>query len=165
MGNIYLTGMMGCGKSAVGRAVAQKTKRKFFDIDACIERDEEKEISRIFEEQGESVFRRMETDMLRRIVQSEDNAIVSCGGGIVLADENIRLMCESGVIVYIERDIEEIAGQVDIKNRPVLKDDKSNIEKVFKERRARYESTCHYRICNDKEIGDAADSLITLLQL
>lgn len=165
MGNIYLTGMMGCGKSAVGQAVAQKTKRKFFDIDACIERDEENEIPRIFEEQGESVFRRMETDMLRRIAQSEDNAIVSCGGGIVLADENIRLMRESGVIVYIERDIEEIAGRVDIKNRPVLKDDKSNIEKVFKERQARYESTCHYRILNDKKIGDAADSLITLLQL
>lgn len=165
MGNVYLTGMMGCGKTAIGRKAAKKTERRFWDIDARIEKEAGSTITRIFEELGESGFRKMETDMLRRIAKEETNAIISCGGGIVLSDENIRLMKSSGTIVYIERDIAVIAGKVDIKNRPVLQRDRDNIKKVFESRKQRYESSCDHKLLNDATIEKAVDSLIALLKL
>ncbi len=165
MGNIYLTGMMGCGKTAIGRKTARKTGRKFLDIDACIEKETGSTITHIFETLGEAAFRKMETGMLRRIAVKEKDAIVSCGGGIILSDENIALMKQSGVIIYIERDIEEIAGSVSIKNRPVLRQDRDNIKRVFESRRRRYESSCDSSIRNNASIEEAADLLIAQLKL
>ncbi len=163
-GNLYLTGMMGCGKTSIGRKAAKKIGKRFWDIDVCIEKEAGSTITQIFEALGESGFRKMETDMLRRIAGEEQDAVISCGGGIVLADENIRMMKQSGAIVYIERDMEEIEEKVDIENRPALQGDRENIKKIFESRKQRYEESCDYKILNDDSIEKAVDSLIALLE-
>ncbi|MEG0784709.1 MAG: shikimate kinase, partial [Christensenella sp.] len=94
MGNIYLTGMMGCGKSAIGKRLAERLELPFVDIDLLIEQQQKKTINEIFVQGGEALFRKIEANTLYDAAQNESGAVVSCGGGTVLADENVCIMRE-----------------------------------------------------------------------
>lgn len=135
--NIYLTGMMGCGKSSIGRLLARLRNGNFIDLDIYIEAKCSKSISKIFEEDGEPVFRRHETEVLKD-VSRQPNQVVATGGGIVLRDENVETMRNSGIIVFIDRAVEDIVRDVGIGTRPVLRGDKERIYTVYKERVDRY---------------------------
>jgi shikimate kinase len=91
---------MGTGKTAVGKQVARQLKQQFFDIDSIIEQKQKKKISQIFAEQGESCFRKLEKKTLRQISQKA-SLVISCGGGIVLDNENIRIMKQSGAMICL----------------------------------------------------------------
>jgi len=159
-----MTGMMGCGKSAVGKRLAEKTGRPYIDLDEAIEKRAGKQITRIFEEKGEVAFRRMERDMLKDAA-ARGGMVVSTGGGIVLDAENVRLMRETGVVVYLYRPLADIAADVDIQKRPVLRGDIRNLEKVFRERKDTYEQSCTHKLRNDGTVEEAVEGLIALLQL
>ena len=95
--NLYLIGFMGTGKSPIGRIIARNRSEMIFcEMDDMIEKHEGKTISDIFAELGEAYFRQVETDVLKEIADM-DNAIVSCGGGVPLKDENIEIMKQSGI--------------------------------------------------------------------
>jgi shikimate kinase len=163
MNNIYLTGMMGCGKSTVGGLLAECAGRAFVDTDKEIEKELRMPVPRIFGELGEAAFRTAEREALRRAARL-DGAVVSCGGGIVLDPENVRLMRRTGRIVYLDRNVERIAASVDTENRPLLRE-AGDLRRVFDDRRELYQAACDHRLNNDGTAREAVDGIRRLLEL
>ncbi|MBU1726537.1 MAG: shikimate kinase [Candidatus Omnitrophica bacterium] len=136
MANIYLVGFMGTGKSAVGQELAKKKKWKFVDLDQLIEFKEKMLIADIFVNKGEPYFRRSEKKTLKEVAR-EKKFVVACGGGIVMDEENIKLMKESGSIVCLCASPESILKRTSgYSHRPLLnvKDPKKQIEFLLKMR-------------------------------
>lgn len=100
MGNIYLVGFMATGKTSVGQELAKKKKWLFVDLDDLIELKEKMTITDIFAKKGESYFRKIETEVLKKVSQ-EENFVVACGGGIVIKPLNIKIMKEKGKVICL----------------------------------------------------------------
>jgi len=100
MGNIYLVGFMGSGKTVAGKELARKLKWQFMDLDDLIELTEKRSIHDIFAQQGEAHFRRLEKRALSQ-VSREKKFVVACGGGIVMDQENIKTMKETGLLICL----------------------------------------------------------------
>ncbi|MEW6101024.1 MAG: shikimate kinase [Candidatus Omnitrophota bacterium] len=98
--NIYLVGFMGTGKTAAGKALAAKKKWQFLDLDELIELRQKRAIADIFAKEGEPYFRRIEKQALKE-ASLQKKFVVACGGGIVLDEENIKIMRETGVMVCL----------------------------------------------------------------
>lgn len=119
--NVVLVGYMGCGKSTVGQALAEKTGRTFLDTDAAIEEAEDCSIREIFESEGEEAFRRMETDLLRRLADTAVNTVIATGGGIVLREENRKLLTKTGKVIWLSASPETTMERVKSDSaRPLL---------------------------------------------
>jgi shikimate kinase len=101
--SIVLIGMMGAGKSAVGRCLQQRTGFAQFDTDEMVRSKFGMPISEIFSAHGEDKFRAAETEVLRRL-SFDQHAIIVTGGGIVLREENIGLLKRLGAVVWLEAD-------------------------------------------------------------
>ncbi len=106
--NIYLIGMMGSGKSTVGKTLSEKMHKPFIDLDSEIEKGTGKNISEIFDIDGEEQFRKMETKQLKQYSES----IVACGGGIVLKDENREFINENGFTILLTASMEELSHRL-----------------------------------------------------
>ena len=152
--NIVLTGMPGCGKSTVGRLLAEKTGREFYDIDTEIVKQAGMEITEIFEARGEKAFRDMETETAKRL-STLSGVVISCGGGTVLRDENVNALRRNGVICFIDRPLNEL---VPTEDRPLALS-KADIEKRYNERIDRYISTCHIRIPVEGDANSVAQKI------
>ena len=98
----YLIGMMGSGKSSVGKLLANKLQFSNIDIDKEIEKDEKLSIKEIFEKKGENYFREIESKYLLR---KRKLAVVSCGGGIILNKKNREFLRNSGYTIYLKSSI------------------------------------------------------------
>ena len=120
MSNIVLVGFMGTGKTSVGQRLAQKLNRSYIDTDDVIERDNEMIIADIFREHGESYFRRLESDAVRK-VSDLDNHVISTGGGVVLRQENLKMLKRNGMVFSLAATPEEIWKRVGHEtHRPLL---------------------------------------------
>ena len=139
-GNIYLTGIMSCGKTVKGRKAAKKLGWEFVDADAYIEEISGHGISELFA-QGEDVFRDWESEAMYRLSQKK-NIVVATGGGAVLRDVNVCAMRLSGITVLIERDIDDIIKNVRTDTRPLLKDGADKLRAIYDSRKDRYYSAC-----------------------
>ena len=118
--NIFLIGLMGSGKTSIGKVLAKNLKKSFLDIDNEIINKMNLTISEIFEKYGEIKFREMESEILHALT-IDKNAVISTGGGIILNKKNISKMKEIGVIVHLDIDIKaQIFRVKNIKNRPLL---------------------------------------------
>lgn len=115
--NIVLIGMPGCGKSSFGKALAKRLKKKFVDMDHEIEAADGREIPTIFQESGESYFRKLETKTAQSLGK-EKGQIIATGGGVVLCPENMKALSQNGTILFIQRPIEKLATD----GRPLSKD-------------------------------------------
>lgn len=146
---IYLIGMMGCGKTAKGRAAAEALGLPFYDTDSIVERLFSMTIPEIFKEYGEGRFREMEQKALFSL-ENLPCGIVSTGGGIVCRDENIRFMRRTGDIIWIFRDIEETAADIDITGRPLLAGGAGRLNELFAQRRRLYADAGEL-FCGDAE--------------
>ena len=104
MENIVLIGMPGCGKSTVGKLLAEETGKQFVDADAEIVQATGKPIPEIFAEEGEAGFRKWETDVLSQIGQ-RSGLVVATGGGCVTRNENYPLLHQNGTIYWLKRDV------------------------------------------------------------
>jgi len=98
--NLYITGFMGTGKSVVGKTLAQKMGKIFIDVDTAIKDRQGKKIADIFNEWGESHFRKLETNLLKEIVQRND-LVIATGGGTLLSEENVQLANQGGTIICL----------------------------------------------------------------
>jgi len=117
---IYLTGFMASGKSTIGPILANTLGWDFFDLDKVIEADAGKSIRKIFEENGESNFREIETNTLSRLSVLE-NYIISLGGGTVASEKNLEIIKSSGYLIYLESSPEETYKRLRFKrDRPEL---------------------------------------------
>ncbi|HUL95080.1 MAG TPA: shikimate kinase [Usitatibacter sp.] len=106
-GNLFLVGMMGAGKTTLGKALARRTGREFVDTDRLLVERTGVPVATIFEIEGEAGFRRRESALLAEVAAGNDR-VVATGGGIVLAPENRQVMRESGTVVYLHARIERL---------------------------------------------------------
>lgn len=157
--NIVLIGMPGCGKTVIGEEICKQTGLEFFDTDKLIEQREGKSINDIFA-LGEEHFRDIESAVLKKL-SGEKGIVISTGGGAVKRPINMEVFRKNSVIVFIDRPIEEILKDVDISNRPLLKEGKENLYKLYQERYDLYKLNCDMKIINNKEINSAVDKLLT----
>ena len=151
MNNIYLVGFMGCGKSAIGRVLARMTYRRFMDTDALIVEQEGMPISQIFEEKGEAYFRRVETEVLKKLTK-EKKRIISCGGGVAMRIENVEEMRRGGHIVLLSAKPETILKRVARdENRPLLKGRKTieGITELMEARLPHYQAAADITVATD----------------
>lgn len=119
-GNIFLVGLMGAGKSTIGRQLARELGKQFRDSDSEIEKRTGVSIDVIFDIEGEQGFRRRETRMLEELVE-ERGIVLATGGGAVLASENRQLLRDNGLIIYLKASAEHLAGRVKLdRRRPLL---------------------------------------------
>lgn len=119
--SVVLVGMMGAGKTAVGKALAASLGVPFIDSDAEIEKAANMTIAEIFQRDGEDFFRCRETEVIDRLLGTHCG-ILSTGGGAFLAERNRRLMSEKGISVWIDADLDLLWSRVKGKNtRPLLR--------------------------------------------
>ena len=118
--NIILIGFMGVGKTSLGKLLASKLGRAFIDLDEKIERDSNMTIPQIFEMHGEKYFRELEKAAVREVTVRK-NLVIATGGGTVKDEENLQLLKNSGVIICLTADAEEIFRRTEKRGeRPVL---------------------------------------------
>ncbi len=118
---VVMVGMMGAGKTAVGRAVAAKLSVPFLDSDAEIEAAANLSVPEIFERDGEVFFRKRETEVIARLLDTACG-ILSTGGGAFLAETNRKIISQRGVSVWLNADIELLWNRVKHKDtRPLLR--------------------------------------------
>lgn len=147
--NIILTGFMGCGKTSVGIRLSYAFKRTMIDTDKWIEKKQGRSVSDIFAEDGEEAFRRMETECLKKLIETENHRIISTGGGLPVREENHALLKELGRIYYLkvtpEVVFERLKGDT---TRPLLQggDPQAKIEKLMTVRQPFYEKCADYVI-------------------
>jgi len=119
-GNIYLTGFMGCGKTLVGRLLAERLNRHFFDTDETIVEEMGMSIPEIFKAQGEPTFRQMEKMCIQKVTK-RTGYVVSLGGGAILDPENWKRISQSGITVALLYPSDIIARRLAKKtDRPLL---------------------------------------------
>lgn len=137
---VVLVGMMGSGKTAIGRALAARLDVPFVDSDAAIEEAAASTIAEIFERDGEAFFRKREAEVLRRLL-SGPPGIVSTGGGAFLSDANRDLIAKMGVAVWLDADLATLWERVRHKDtRPLLRtaDPKGTLAALLEARRPIY---------------------------
>lgn len=168
--NIYLIGFMGAGKSTVGKILAKKLRRKFFDTDALVEKKLNKSITNIFQEKGESYFREIEAEIVKEVALI-DNRVVALGGGAIMRRENWEGITKSGMTVYLKWDITSLIPRiVGDTSRPLVKEGvgplvNNEIEKLLQEREPFYENADIILRCkNDLEPEHIADQIIQSIQ-
>lgn len=153
MKNIFLVGFMGTGKSTIARRMKQKYHMEIIEMDELIEKKEGMSIPELFQTYGEEYFRNLETELLSEI-QEKENLVVSCGGGAVLREENVRKMKGCGMVVLLTASPQTILKRVRNNNRrPLLEGKKTiqDIQELMEARREAYESAADIRICVDNK--------------
>ncbi len=149
---IALIGLMGCGKSTVGRELSRACGFPFLDTDAVIEQQIGSSIRDIFATRGEAHFRALETALLRYIENSPElhPTIISTGGGIVLPRENREILRRMGFTVWLDVDVPNLLLRTArSSNRPLLSDEtqrEATLTRLLQQRRSFYEQSCHLRI-------------------
>ena len=119
--NIILVGLMGAGKTTVGKELAKLLHYSFLDIDDEIEKNEKRKISKIFQEDGEPYFRQLETNTIKNF-ENVEKIVLSTGGGALQKDENITALQKTGTLVYLQASVDTLYQRLlnEIDNRPML---------------------------------------------
>jgi len=117
---VVLVGMMGTGKTAVGRALARRLKRPFYDSDRLIEEREGRSIPAIFQSDGEAHFRDLEAAVIRDVVE-RPVGVIATGGGALVREENRSALKRRGVLVWLKADLETMVSRTRGRStRPML---------------------------------------------
>lgn len=163
--SIALIGFMGTGKTAVGRALAEKLGKEFVELDALIERKAGRTIPEIFQQGGEIAFRELEIEVTKEAAERK-NAVIACGGGIVLNKINIDRLKKESVIVYLTASPEVILKRTstDENERPLLKttDATSTVRELLRFRKPFYERAADVSI--DTSIPDISSVVEQILR-
>lgn len=154
--NIALIGMMGSGKTTISKLLVDKISEfSFVDTDLIIVERENMTINDIFSLKGEDYFRSVETKVLEDVL-SNDNQVVSTGGGIVKKEQNILLLKEKSIVVYLEASSDVLFERVkNNKERPLLNvsDMKNKIETILSERISLYQKA-HITVNTENKTPD-----------
>ncbi|MBR3889000.1 shikimate kinase [bacterium] len=161
--NIVLVGLMGAGKSTIGKALAEKTGFKFIDIDEEIVVREKMSINEIFETKSETYFREVETQVLQEFSEKE-NLIISTGGGAFEKKVNRELLLTSCKVVYLQADVNTLFER--IKNdtsRPLLKceNPRGKLEELLAKREKNYLKAHHKINTVDKSVDEIVEEIIS----
>ena len=164
--NLVLTGMMGVGKSTVGKSLAKKLSFKFIDIDKVIEFREGCSINLIFKKKSESYFRKLENDISLEKLQ-ENSVVISLGGGAFLNRSIRRAVKNSAVSFWLDTDVNELIKRLKkTKKRPLLYKKNLNVmvNKIYLERKKTY-NEADYRIkCNFLRAEIIVDKILKIYE-
>ncbi len=144
-GNIFLVGMMGAGKTTVGRLLAHFLGKTFYDSDREIQKRTGVGIPLIFEIEGEAGFRRRETEMLAELTKLQ-NIVLATGGGAVLSMENRTILKHRGTVIYLRAAVEDLWRRTrQDQNRPLLRtpDPRKKLAELYTHRDPLYRETAH----------------------
>ncbi|MCG2793025.1 MAG: shikimate kinase [Weeksellaceae bacterium] len=169
---ISLLGYMGSGKSHVSKNLSQKTNFRLIDLDETISKQHQQSIAEIFENRGEIYFRKAERRILEEILASEDDAVLSLGGGTPVYYDNMNLINEKSKSFFLRASVGTLASRLLLKKntRPLIAklDDSDVPEFVAKHlfERNWYYSKAHYTIDTDsKNANEISDEIIKLLEI
>ena len=164
--NLVLTGMMGVGKTTIGKSLSQKLSYSFIDIDKTIEIKEGCSINMIFKNKSESYFRKLENSVSLEKLK-ENNSVISLGGGAFLDRSIRRAVKSSSVSFWLDVDVKELIKRLNrSKKRPLLYKKKLDVtvNKIYLERRKTY-SEADFRIkCNFLHPEKIVDKIIKLYE-
>ncbi len=164
MKSIALVGFMGSGKTAAGRALAEKLGVPFIDLDEEIEKMEGRSVGRIFAEDGEDYFRRWEREVLRAHLGGDQ--VLAVGGGAYTSDDNIALINARATAVWLKCPLEVCRKRCSASPalRPLFADPE-DFARLYKHRR-RFYSRAHHRIdCSESSPEEVAGRIIETLRL
>lgn len=159
--NMALIGMPGSGKSTIGKILSKKLKLNFIDLDEYIEQQEGISINEIFKK-GENYFRDIETKCIKSI-KNIKNCVIATGGGVVLREENIKVLKTNSIIIFLDRSLSNIIDNIDISKRPLLKDNINKLYKIYDDRCDLYKSYADF-IVNNEEITTTIDLIVHYLE-
>lgn len=162
---IYLVGFMGCGKTTVGRMLAEKIGWRFVDIDEDIEAAQKRTIAEIFDTDGEQAFRKAETEAIRlrvRKVQAGHPTVLSLGGGAFTQSENIDILNNNGVTIWLDVELPVILKRVENTNHRPLARNPEQFRALYEARLPTY-SKAEYRIAVPGD--DSRNALEQILEL
>ncbi len=148
-----LIGPMGAGKSTIGRLLAARLGFDFVDMDERIVEKAGKSIPRIFEEDGECVFRALEGEVLQALCTAHEKQVLATGGGAILSAPNRERIKHAGVVIWLDAPPELLAKRmIGDKNRPLLKgvDVLSKAKELDRQRRKHYEACANFRVDTSK---------------
>jgi shikimate kinase len=141
--NIFFVGLMGAGKTTIGKILAKHLGKIFYDTDHEIEKRTGVKIATIFELEGEDGFRKRETAIIQELSQLS-NIIMATGGGAILAEENRELLKSNGTVIYLRANVNELWHRMrNDKHRPLLQnvDIRAKLEQLYAERNPLYTAT------------------------
>ena len=157
MRNIVLIGMPGSGKTTISKALSKSIDWPVIDLDEYLVDYFKMSIPEMFEI-SEDYFRSHETKVCK-LLKDKQNTILSCGGGVVLREENIAYLKENGIVCLLNRDLERIMEDVDTTSRPLLKEGKNKLIKLYEERWPLYLKSADIIIDNNSTIEQTIDQL------
>ena len=160
--NIVLIGMPGCGKSAVGRLLAEMLNMEFADTDELVERESGMTIPELFERSGEPAFRDMESRAAQTAAAME-GAVIATGGGMVLRPENMEALSRTGVIFFRDRELSAIVGE-NHGGRPLIGEDKQRIYRLYDQRIHLYRRYAQHIISHTDTVEQAVEQIAQLYQ-
>jgi shikimate kinase len=168
-GRIFLIGFMGTGKTTVGHRLAERLGWSLHDSDEEIVRREGRTISEIFAAEGEPYFRQRESEMLAEL-SARDRAVITTGGGAVLAESNRDLLRRSGLVVALEATVDEIVRRVSAdENRPLLQAEASErrqrVEQLMAARKGLYDFAELRVNTTAREVESIVDEVMHYLSL
>ncbi|AKA68781.1 shikimate kinase [Clostridium scatologenes] len=158
--NIVLIGMPGSGKTTIGKILYEKLRTDFIDMDNYIEDREGKTIPDIFKN-GEDYFRKLEKEAVCE-VSAKKSAIISTGGGVIKNFSNIENLKKNGIVIFIDRPVENIAKDINVLSRPLLKDGVGKLYELLDERYELYKKYSDFRIENNGKIEDVIEKILEL---
>ena len=156
--NYILIGMSGCGKTTVGRALAEALGFTFVDLDEEIERRQGKSIVQIFQEVGEVGFRKLESEELARW-QGTQNMVIATGGGVVTQPRNLPVLKELGKVIFLNRSLQSIAQTIQTSTRPMLHKDDTALQRLYDERLPLYRSCADVEINADGSVEEVVKAI------
>lgn len=164
---IVLIGMMGSGKTAVGRKLAGRLGCRFVDTDEWVEAKAGKPVRRVFEEDGEEVFRTLESEALLAALGRDDGVVIAAAGGSVIAiDNRVAIRDRSSYVVWLDADHQALVERTSRgAHRPLLDGDAARrLAALERERRPLYEEVARVRIdTTHRTIDDTVDEVEQLL--
>ena len=165
--DIFIIGMPGSGKSLIGKILSEKMFRDFIDLDIKFEEIYDESPAQVIEAKGESVFRDLETAVLKNVSGSKNTdekkrcykgRVISCGGGIVVRDENKDILKKNSIVIYIKRGLDKLSS----KGRPLS--GSIGVEKLYGARYEKYESWSDFTADNNSSPENCVKYILSELK-
>jgi len=165
--NIIFIGLMGSGKTTIGKQISKSLGRVFLDTDHAIEVKTGVNIPTIFELEGEEGFRLREHKLLEDLI-GQKKMVIATGGGIILSEKNRELLQHLGIVVYLKSNIQDLVFRLkDDKTRPLIQNINlsEKLSDLFRERDHLYMSVADYIIeTKNKKINDIKKEILELFK-
>lgn len=162
MNNIILIGMMGCGKTTVGKLLAGMLNRQLVDTDALIEAQEGRTIGDIFAAEGEEYFRALELAVCKKLAR-RNNLVIACGGGLPLQEDAFRPLNDSGIVFWLNRDPGQTYDSLDVSARPLAQAGREAFLQRYEQRAPIYRRWAKHTVANPPSAKSAAAAIRAIM--